>query len=77
MNEPEYLRIEDAAALLGLSRSTCYAMAASGELPAIRIGRRGLRVPRLRLLEWAERQAPATKHASAAAAGGTPEDPET
>jgi excisionase family DNA binding protein len=54
--EPEYLRIEFVANFLGLPRSTCYALVASGELPSVRFGRRGLRIPRRQLAEWAERQ---------------------
>ncbi|WP_327139027.1 helix-turn-helix domain-containing protein [Nocardia sp. NBC_01327] len=36
--------IPDAARLLGIGRSTVYAAAKSGELPAIRVGRR-VRIP--------------------------------
>jgi excisionase family DNA binding protein len=41
--------------LLAISRSTGYAMIASGELPAVRIGR-AVRVPVDGLKEWVRRQ---------------------
>jgi excisionase family DNA binding protein len=50
---PLTYQIEEAAALLGIGRSRCYEAARTGEIPAIRIGRR-LLVPRAaleRLLE--------------------------
>ena len=40
--------VEEAGKVLGLSRPSAYAAAASGELPTIRIGRR-LLVPRVQL----------------------------
>ena len=49
---PELLKVEEAAALLRISRAKAYEMAASGELPGVvRIGR-SLRVSRRRLLAW-------------------------
>ncbi len=36
------LTVEDAAALLGVSRATAYAAVKSGEIPSIRVGRRVL-----------------------------------
>lgn len=41
--------VEEAGRLLGISRGHAYAMAAAGELPTIRLGRR-LLVPTARLL---------------------------
>ncbi len=38
--EERVLRVEEAAALLGVAVSTFYAAARRGEVPAIRIGRR-------------------------------------
>jgi excisionase family DNA binding protein len=42
------LTVEEAAELLGLSRSTAYDAVRTGDLPSIRIGRRIL-IPRARL----------------------------
>jgi excisionase family DNA binding protein len=42
------LTVDEAAALLGLSRNLAYAGVASGEIPCVKIGRRIL-VPRLAL----------------------------
>ncbi len=47
---PPTLSIERAAKLLGLSRSSAYRAAASGQLPTLVFGRR-LFVPTVRLLE--------------------------
>lgn len=49
------LRPKRAFELLAISRSTGYAMIASGELPSIRIGR-AVRVPVDALKQWVERQ---------------------
>jgi excisionase family DNA binding protein len=76
MNEPEFLRIEAAAALCGLSRSMCYELVASGEIPSVRFGRRSLRIPRRQLAEWVERQSSqaVTADGSAVTATYTPKD---
>jgi excisionase family DNA binding protein len=42
---PPFLRVEEAAALLRISRSSAYEAVARGELPVVKFGRR-LRVPR-------------------------------
>ncbi|MGH8906199.1 MAG: helix-turn-helix domain-containing protein [Egibacteraceae bacterium] len=49
---PPTLTVEQAAKLLGVERNAAYEAVASGELPALRIGRRWvvLTVPFLRLL---------------------------
>lgn len=47
---PPTISVEEAAELVGIGRNAAYRSAATGELPAIRIGRR-LRVPTARLLE--------------------------
>ncbi len=49
--EPELLRIEEAAKVLGLGRSKAYELVAAGVLPTVRIGR-AVRIPRRALLEW-------------------------
>lgn len=46
---PTTLTVEEAAKLLGLSRSSAYRAAACGELPTLRFGRR-IVVPTARLL---------------------------
>jgi len=54
-NEPELLRVIEAADLLGLSRTKVYEMTSRGEIPVIRIGT-AVRVPRRRLLQWIDNQ---------------------
>ncbi len=51
--EPLLLRPTEVATLLGLGRSTIFALLAAGELPVIRIGR-SVRVPRGALEHWIE-----------------------
>ena len=45
----EWLRVPEAADLLGLPRTRCYELIAAGELPAVRIGVRSIRVNRREL----------------------------
>jgi excisionase family DNA binding protein len=40
----EWLRVPEAADLLGLPRTRCYELIQRGELPAVRIGERSIRV---------------------------------
>lgn len=49
--QPVLLHADEAAALLGLGRSTVYRLLQSGELPSIRVGR-AVRVPRASLARW-------------------------
>jgi excisionase family DNA binding protein len=49
--EPLLLRAGEVAKLLGLGRSTVFALLAAGELPVVRIGR-SVRVPRAALERW-------------------------
>jgi excisionase family DNA binding protein len=51
--EPLLLRAGEVAKLLGLGRSTVFAMLAAGELPVVRIGR-SVRVPRAALERWVD-----------------------
>ena len=51
--EPLLLRAGEVAKLLGLGRSTVFAMLAAGELPVVRIGR-SVRVPRVALERWVD-----------------------
>ena len=52
----ELLRVEEAGRVLGLSRSRIYSLIKAGRIPHLRIGPRGLRVPRAALIEWMEEQ---------------------
>ena len=51
--EPLAIAVEEAAHLLGISRSLAYELCARGELPTIRLGRR-LVVPKRALVEMIE-----------------------
>ena len=53
---PLLLRAEEAAKLLSLGRTTVFAMLATGELPAVRVGR-AVRVRRADLDKWIEERA--------------------
>jgi excisionase family DNA binding protein len=48
-NEREWLRVPETAKLLGLPRSRTYELIAQGELPAVRIDDRSIRVNRREL----------------------------
>jgi excisionase family DNA binding protein len=50
------LRADEAAVVLGIGRTKVFEMLASGELPAIRIGR-CVRIPKDRLERWIDEQA--------------------
>ena len=45
----EWLRVPEAADLLGIPRSRCYDLIQHGDLPAVRIGERSIRVNRREL----------------------------
>lgn len=47
--EKVWLRVPDAAELLGLPRTRTYELIQQGELPAVRIGERSIRVNRAEL----------------------------
>lgn len=51
MNDRALLRVEEVARLLGIGRSKAYELVATGDLPALRIGRL-IRVPRHALDRW-------------------------
>lgn len=53
--EPLLVRVEEAARLLCLSRSTIYEMRDSGELPSVRRGA-ARRIPTAALRMWVEQQ---------------------
>jgi excisionase family DNA binding protein len=43
--KPLFLRVPQAAELLQISRAKAYALAASGDLPCVRIGKGSIRIP--------------------------------
>jgi excisionase family DNA binding protein len=47
--EKEWLKVPEAADLLGLPKTRAYELIQQGELPAVRIGERSIRVNRLEL----------------------------
>jgi excisionase family DNA binding protein len=49
------ISVNEAARRLGIGRSLCYELIASGQLPRVRVGRRTL-VPVIALQEWVDRQ---------------------
>jgi excisionase family DNA binding protein len=53
--EPLLVRVEEAARLLSLSRSTIYEMLDRGELPSLRCGA-ARRIPLAALRAWVEQQ---------------------
>jgi excisionase family DNA binding protein len=53
--EPILVRVEEAARILSLSRSTIYEMMDAGELPSVRRGT-ARRIPLGALREWVDRQ---------------------
>jgi excisionase family DNA binding protein len=58
-SEPLLVRVEEAARLLSLSRSTIYEMMDRGELPSVRCGT-ARRIPMAALRAWVERQTETT-----------------
>ena len=54
-NEQEFIFLNKLQEILGIGRTKAYDLVASGELPAIRVGR-AIRVRRADLSRWAERQ---------------------
>lgn len=55
VNERLLLKVEDAAALCDVSRSTFYQLISSGRIPVVRIGR-AVRIPRAWLEKWISEQ---------------------
>lgn len=53
-NHPLLLKVPDAAAMLGVGRSTLYELIQTGDLVAVRIGR-SVRIPARAIREYAER----------------------
>ena len=61
--ERRTLTVEEAGEILGICRNTAYSLAASGQLPTIRLGRR-LLVPRQALERMLDGASPAPKPAA-------------
>jgi excisionase family DNA binding protein len=57
LTEPIVLTVDEVAERLRIGRAKAYAMVASGELPAMRLGH-AIRVPLAALCEWVERRTP-------------------
>jgi excisionase family DNA binding protein len=53
--EQEFISLNELQKILGIGRTKAYDLVASGELPAIRVGR-AIRVRQADLDRWAERQ---------------------
>jgi excisionase family DNA binding protein len=54
-NEQEFISLNELQEILGIGRTKAYDLVASGELPAVRIGRI-IRVDMRDLTDWLERQ---------------------
>jgi excisionase family DNA binding protein len=62
---PEYARVREVAALLGLSRSEVYRMVESGELPSTRVSEASVRIPKAELTDWLRERTTGARRASA------------
>ncbi|MGC9974404.1 MAG: helix-turn-helix domain-containing protein [Gaiellaceae bacterium] len=67
---PLLLSAREVGRQIGRSPDRVYELIAAGELPAIRIGPRGIRVPRQALLDWLERKAEETRDLTNGAGDG-------
>ncbi|MDQ3506931.1 MAG: helix-turn-helix domain-containing protein [Actinomycetota bacterium] len=56
--EKEWMKVPEAAELLGVTRSRMYDLVSRGEVPAVRIGERSIRVNRRDLEEFLRRERP-------------------
>lgn len=54
IEEPALLRVAEAAALMSVSRSKAYELARGNVIPTVIVGR-SIRVPRVALLRWLDR----------------------
>ncbi len=57
-HEKEWMKVPEAAELLGVPRSRMYDLVSRGEVPAVRIGERSIRVNRRDLEEFLRRERP-------------------
>jgi excisionase family DNA binding protein len=56
--EREWLTVPEVAEELHIPRSRCYALVATGDLPAVRIGERSIRVNKRDLEDFLRRERP-------------------
>jgi excisionase family DNA binding protein len=56
-----WMQVPDVARELGIPRSRCYELIAQGDLPAVRIGARTIRVPRSELRRFLLNERPASQ----------------
>jgi excisionase family DNA binding protein len=70
--EPLAVSVRDAADAIGVSRSTCYSLIASGRLRSFRVSKRATRVPVDALREFVSRRVDESDPVSVTA-GGDPQ----
>ena len=58
---PELLTIRQATALASISRTVMHGFVASGGLPSVKIGKRGIRIRRKDLMDWMNRLPPGAR----------------
>jgi excisionase family DNA binding protein len=68
--EPLAVSVRDAADAIGVSRSTCYSLIASGRLRSFRVSKRATRVTVEALREFVNRQTDAADGVAAPPGGG-------
>ena len=68
--EPLAVSVRDAADAIGVSRSTCYSLIASGRLRSIQVSKRATRVPVDALREFVSQQADESDEVAVTAGGG-------
>ena len=72
--EKMLLTFEEARSLLGLSRSSMYALLTHKDFPAIRISEGGkIYIPQAQLRHWVDAQMPDARHLPPHQKGGQPE----
>lgn len=52
---PVFLRVEEVALVLNISRATAYNLTKSGEIPTVKIKQKRIVVPKEELLRWIEK----------------------
>jgi excisionase family DNA binding protein len=57
----DWMKVPDVARELGIPRSRCYDLIARGDLPAVRVGERSIRVHRGELTQFLLRERPASR----------------
>ncbi len=61
MAPEEWMKVPDVARELGIPRSRCYELIARGDLPAVRVGERSIRVHRGQLERFLLEQRPVSR----------------